>query len=440
MPLRRRKYSRWVAGVAAIGVAVGAFVVAVTSAGPASAAIDLAAGRAASADSTEAGHGAALANDTNAATRWCAADGNAGHWWQVDLGSAAAVTGTQIRWEFARVYKYRIAVSTNATTWTTVSDRSANTTSAQDQADSFTANARYVRITVTGLAAGTWASMFSFAVLGTAISPSPSGSASPTSSAGPTGSPGPTSSPGPSSSASPATAPFKGVANSACDDLATLTISWYYNWGLDPGKCVAPGFVPMISGKNEKTAAAVTSALKQVATAGYRTVLGFNEPNKADQSNLTVAQAIALWPQLSANPDVLVGSPATSADGQAWLKDFLSQADAANLRVDFLALHWYGWSAGSCDAKALTLEYYINWAEKLPGNRPIWITELGCMNQSNPDRTTVEAFYAGALAMFARHPRVVRYAWYPWLTNNELVSNNALTPLGQALAKAPAYH
>ena len=48
------------------------------------------------------------------------------------------------------------------------------------------------------------------------------------------------------------------------------------------------------------------------------------------------------------------------------------------------------------------------------GDRPIRITEFGCLNQSAPDVQTVVTFFNGAVAMFAKHPRLVRYAWYPW--------------------------
>ncbi|MBC8133910.1 MAG: hypothetical protein H7X95_13075 [Deltaproteobacteria bacterium] len=235
------------------------------------------------------------------------------------------------------------------------------------------------------------------------------------------------------------TQPFKGVANSPCPDLARFKASWFYNWTLSPGSCTTPEFVPMVSGKNEKTTAAVAGALTRVASAGFKTVLGFNEPNKVDQANLTVAQVVDLWPALTTNPAIRVGSPATSGDAQAWFNDFMAQVSARNLRVDFIAIHWYGWNAGSCDARALNLENYIKWAEAIPGNRPIWITEWGCLNQSNPDAATVQAFYTGAIAMFARHPRIERYAWYPWIPNNELVApGGALTPLGAALANAPS--
>jgi hypothetical protein len=172
-------------------------------------------------------------------------------------------------------------------------------------------------------------------------------------------------------------------------------------------------------------------------------VLGFNEPNKSDQANLTVDQVVALWPALTANADLRVGSPATSADssGQSWFTQFMGDVSTNALRVDFVALHWYGWNAGSCDAKASNLESYLKWAEGAAGDRPLWLTEWGCMNASNPDPATVQAFFQGALSMFARHPRLERYAWYPWNTNNELVdANDQLTSLGTVFSNAPAKH
>jgi Glycosyl hydrolase catalytic core len=233
--------------------------------------------------------------------------------------------------------------------------------------------------------------------------------------------------------------PFKGVANAACDDLvpSRLNASWWYNWTTGPSGCKQSEFVPMISGKNEKSAEAVSAALQGLKAAGYRMVLGFNEPNKTDQSNLSVADVVKLWPSLTADPEVRVSSPATSADAQAWFEDFMAQVDAQSLRVDFVAVHWYGWNAGSCnDAKEL--ESYLTWAEKF--ERPLWITEFGCMNASNPSAEIVQKFYAAAVEMFGRHKSVERYAWYPWNTNNELVVSGNLTALGTAFGQSPALH
>jgi hypothetical protein len=239
--------------------------------------------------------------------------------------------------------------------------------------------------------------------------------------------------------------PFKGVANSACTDLPRLGVSWFYNWTLSPGSCSSTPFVPMVWGHtgSEQTASGIASELATVASGGYRVVLGFNEPDNSSQSNLSVATAISLWPSLTTNASVRVGSPATQANtsGQAWMTSFMQQVNAdttGKLRVDFIAAHWYGWNAGSCDSNAAGLESYLKWLEAIPGNRPIWLTEWGCLNQSNPTAAAVQAFFSGAIAMFAKHPRLERYAWYPWTTNNELVQNGSLTPLGTTFAAAPA--
>jgi hypothetical protein len=236
--------------------------------------------------------------------------------------------------------------------------------------------------------------------------------------------------------------PYKGVASCTCAERTTLKVSWYYNWTVTPDNCTTGGeFVPMYSNhpNTNPTPQAVSDQISRLVSAGYKYVLGFNEPNKSDQANMTVADAIALWPAMTSNPAILVGSPATSADGKSWFEDFWTQVQAHKLRVDFIAIHWYGWNAGSCDPNGSNLESYIKWAEGLPGDLPIWLTEWGCMNASNPDDATVQAFYQGAVKMFAKHPRLERYAWYQWDPHNYLTnSDHSLTPFGEVYASEPA--
>jgi hypothetical protein len=238
--------------------------------------------------------------------------------------------------------------------------------------------------------------------------------------------------------------PYKGVANSACADLVTLGVSWWYNWTLSPSGCAVSQFVPMIWGHtgSEQSLAGVANEVNGLVSGGYKIVLGFNEPDNTGQSNISVATAISLWPSFN-NPSLQVGSPATQGNsaGLTWIQNFMSQVNgdaSGNLKVDFIATHWYGWNAGSCDAKAANLESWITQIEAIPGNRPIWLTEWGCLNDSNPDAATVQAFFSGAVAMFSRHPRIERYAWYPWTANNELVDSGALTALGTVFAAAPS--
>jgi len=102
-------------------------------------------------------------------TRWCACDGNTGHWWKVDLGSAQNLTGSEITWEMGgHVYRYSVETSADNTNWTLSADKTSNTSSAQVQADNFTANGvRYIRVTVTGLDAVCWASFYDCKVFNT---------------------------------------------------------------------------------------------------------------------------------------------------------------------------------------------------------------------------------------------------------------------------------
>ncbi len=246
--------------------------------------------------------------------------------------------------------------------------------------------------------------------------------------------------------------PYKGVANSPCAARTLLNVAWYYNWEQTAdAPCSSPTiggeYVPMIWGHtgSEQTTAGITSAIASMVSVGNTSVLGFNEPDNSSQSNIPEATAISLWPAFN-NPSIRVGSPATQANttGVAWFTSFNTQVNAdTSLRVDFIAIHWYGWNAGSCDANAATLEAYIKQIEALPGNRPIWLTEWGCLNGSdNGSAATTQAHIAGAVAMFAaRHPRLERYAWYPWADSAHALNNSdgSLTTLGTYYASLPAY-
>ncbi|MFI6014630.1 RICIN domain-containing protein [Streptomyces sp. NPDC051243] len=128
---------------------------------------DIAAGSTATASSEESSKGntAAKAVDGSTATRWCANDGNTGHWLKVDLGSERSLTGSRIAWESpATNYRYRIEGSTDNANWITLADLTATTGTSQVRVCVFRAQARYVRVTVTGLPSGVWASIRSLEV------------------------------------------------------------------------------------------------------------------------------------------------------------------------------------------------------------------------------------------------------------------------------------
>jgi hypothetical protein len=169
-------------------------------------------GKAATASSFQAGNEVAKGNDGSTSTRWSASSNSYPQWWKVDLSASCDLTRVDIAWYSSkgRAYKYKIEVSSNDSTYTTVIDKTGNTTKG-DTSDSFTATARYVRITVTGCSAGSAnASFYECEVYG---------AAGPTPTPGPTATPTPTPTPGPTA---PPT-PTPGGANLALNKAVTVS-------------------------------------------------------------------------------------------------------------------------------------------------------------------------------------------------------------------------
>jgi PKD repeat protein len=106
---------------------------------------DLALAKTATASSSES---AALspdkANDGNSTTRWGSTFAD-NQWWQVDLGSSKQIDTVILNWEAAFASSYRIQVSTNGTTFTTVATE--NIAAPGWETTTFTGTAaRYVRV------------------------------------------------------------------------------------------------------------------------------------------------------------------------------------------------------------------------------------------------------------------------------------------------------
>jgi hypothetical protein len=157
-------------------------------------------------------------------------------------------------------------------------------------------------------------------------------------------------------------------------------------------------------------------------------VLGFNEPNSASQANMTVAQAIAAWPNLMAS-GLRLGSPAPTDGGLAWLYDFIDQADALNFRVDFVAVHFYkgGWTATQ-------LRDWLSGIHVRTG-RPLWVTEFNnganwtcCTPTLDSNALRIGQF----VDVMNQAPYVERYAVYNWVgaTRELVTSSGTLNPAG----------
>jgi putative membrane-bound dehydrogenase-like protein len=130
---------------------------------------DLSKGKLATASSTQSpdrSPGAAVDGDST--TRWCADGPSSPQWWQVDLGKPEDLTGIRIMWEQDAVeYRYKVEGSDDGKSWTMLSDQTKSVERDQDRTHEFLARGiRYVRVAVTGLKDGAWASIFEVQVYG----------------------------------------------------------------------------------------------------------------------------------------------------------------------------------------------------------------------------------------------------------------------------------
>jgi len=196
-------------------------------------------------------------------------------------------------------------------------------------------------------------------------------------------------------------------------DIGRSGFGWHYNWSERPlwnsgGPRARSAYVPMVWDWKGVT----PERLAQAKASGSDVLLGFNEPDERKQSNMTVEQAIALWPQLEAT-GLRLGSPATTRDGslgaESWLGRFMKQADEKGLRVDFIAVHYY---ATDKDVGA-----FKRWLESLHEQygKPIWVTEWALADWDNPSRFTASEqadFARAGIEMMDDLPFVERHAWF----------------------------
>ena len=204
---------------------------------------------------------------------------------------------------------------------------------------------------------------------------------------------------------------FNGVDSA----LAQSGASWYYTWATNHDGINSPAnanFVPMIWGPGSVT----PTQLAQAHSAGPY-LLGFNEPDSGSQSNMSVDQALSLWPQLMANGAIL-GSPAVASGADTpggWLDQFMSGAKAKGYRVDFITLHWYGGDFDTTNA-VNQLHSYIQ-AVYNRYHLPIWLTEYALTDYSNggtryPTDAQQAAFVTASTHMLDGLSYLQRYAWY----------------------------
>ena len=214
------------------------------------------------------------------------------------------------------------------------------------------------------------------------------------------------------------------------EQLDSLDLDWFYNWGpgyppLRPASSQTAEFVPMIWGRGSLQRNGIAQVRSEVPWTGAEYLLGFNEPDHDGQADMSVSTAINLWPQLEL-AGLKLGSPAPVQALGDWLKKFMDQAAAKDLRVDFVTMHSY--APPNADS-------FLRNVQKLHERygKPVWVTEFAVADwkatPKSPTRFTEKetlAFMSEAVAGLREMPFVERFAWKTRAHDDPIMGASAL--------------
>jgi hypothetical protein len=222
-----------------------------------------------------------------------------------------------------------------------------------------------------------------------------------------------------------------------------LNVSWYYDWQPTNNIIGYTGpavFVPEFWDGSWLTK--ISGASPWVFT--------FNEPDIATQSNMTVAQALADWPTVVADADgKLIGAPDISGNlipgGGPWLSSFMSSANAAGDKVDFIVIHDYPMGVGTETADQVsTFESYATSVHAAYPSYPIVINEFALVNRNTWDPTGLTpdaqaAFINQVVPWMETQSWIIGYSWYAafqgGVGSDLLNSDGSLSPAGAAYSQ-----
>ncbi len=207
----------------------------------------------------------------------------------------------------------------------------------------------------------------------------------------------------------------------AANDVAATNSTWRYNWDTGGTTTSTVEYVPMRHNLFWPSLSAANN------NPGYTHFLGYNEPDRPDQANITVDQAIGGWPAFMEN-GLRLGSPSTSDPFNPWLAEFMTKADNLGYRVDFMALHCYWYKSTAQWASDLQYIY-----DKY--KRPIWITEWniganwtgnsfpdGSVKLTDANATKHKNDLIAILNVLDNADYVERYSIYNWVEDSRAMT------------------
>ncbi|KAF8073624.1 hypothetical protein FPV67DRAFT_1409792 [Lyophyllum atratum] len=189
---------------------------------------------------------------------------------------------------------------------------------------------------------------------------------------------------------------------------SSSVLSWQYDWGQSPPTYLAQSkitYIPMQWGAN-----GIETFAAKVKASGAKTVLTFNEPDFASQSNIDPARAAQLWKQYIqplAASGIRLGAPAVTnaPSGRPWLASFLSACTGCT--IDFIPFHWYGEGIGNF------YDYLWQMHGQFP-QYPLWVTEFATTSTNDAD---VLDFITSSITYLDSLDWIQGYAWFGYFVS-----------------------
>ncbi|MDF7825373.1 glycosyl hydrolase [Pontiellaceae bacterium B12227] len=217
---------------------------------------------------------------------------------------------------------------------------------------------------------------------------------------------------------------FAGYASLAADGGA----SWYYGWTAKDVSALNTGIVdfnPMQWGggnlqsdsyQADKGQLPITIRYPEWSSRGYPfTLMGFNEPDGAEQANISVETAIERWPQLMVGRQPLV-SPVAVGWTRQWMTDFMTEADNLGYRQEYLGMHTYpGPNAANVVSQLESFSATYD-------DRPVVLSEFGFVDWSNDNNWSENLVYREMLELLWRLENsedCKRYSMFGFIENED---------------------
>jgi hypothetical protein len=211
-----------------------------------------------------------------------------------------------------------------------------------------------------------------------------------------------------------------------------------YNWGQVENNDIGTEFIPMCHGPTKGSSQEWLANVEKAVKKGSKAVMGFNEPDHAEQANLSPAAACSAWkeymnPIASSHPDVTIIGPSVTNSGQsnmglAWLSQFHEVCSDAVVHAT--NIHFYDiYEPATIDR----FKAHVEKAAKTYG-KPVWVTEFG-LNPGSATQEQAASFLKQAMEYLDASEKCQGYSWFMVGTGeNQLNSGSGLSAVGQVYA------